>query len=538
MKPKKWYKVSNLEKPINSRVRNHQLELREFVARKLKIPKEEIQELKLLRESFDARKKNRLKFIYTVAIRISSSINILKHSSVSEYLPPQPPPIQPFIHFEEKPIIIGAGPAGLFAALVLVEKGYQPIIIERGKPVPERSKDIENLWHNRILNENSNVQFGEGGAGTFSDGKLTARNQNFFSCQVLQTLVRFGAPPEILYQQKPHIGTDKLREIIPRLRQYLLDQAVKFHFNSRLDDIQIQDNRIVAAKINGQSVACRNIILAIGHSARETYQMLADRKVKLTAKAFAVGVRAEHPRSFIDQSQYGKQCNFQITGAADYKLTYNWKAGGRGIYSFCMCPGGDIVLSSSCSSEIVTNGMSRFARNSKFSNSGIVVTIHPNDFLGGRSLSEAGFHPIEFQQKIESKAFKFGGENYNAPAQMIQDFMKNRVSTKLKKSSYLPGLTAAPINKILPNFIIEALQHGFRAFNQKIPGYINEGLLVAPETRTSSPVRILRDELSFESVTVKGLFVVGEGAGYAGGIVSSAADALKLVYRIKTGQFS
>lgn len=517
-----WLKISNLEKPIKSN-----LELRELAAKYLNVSPAEIIEMKILRESLDARKKSNLKFIYTLAIRLIEASAVLKDSSVSFCVPPPPPKIEMVHQFSSRPVIIGLGPAGLFAALALVAKGYQPIIFERGKPIEERSRDVSALWNQRIFNEDSNVQFGEGGAGTFSDGKLTARNQDFFTNQVLNTLVQFGAPAEISYKQKPHIGTDKLRQIIPGIRQFLIENGVDIHFNSRLDDLEIKNQAIAGISINNQNIPAQNLILAVGHSARKIYQMLFQKGVRLGSKAFAIGTRIEHPREFIDSSQYGRECDFQITGAADYRLSYNWLKGKRGIYSFCMCPGGEVILANSAGEEVVTNGMSNFARNDAYSNAGIVVTIYPDDF-GSEPLNG-----IQFQEQIEKKAFKLSGDNYNAPAQLVSDFMKNKFQEKLKESSYRPALTPVELRRIFPSFIYDALREGLKNFDKKIPGFIEEGLLIAPETRTSSPIRILRDEISFESVNIKGLFPIGEGAGYAGGIISSAADGLKLVYRVK-----
>ncbi len=522
MIPSPWLKISTIEKPIRD-----QIEIRDLVAKYLKISPTEIGEVKILRESLDARKKSNLKFIYTLAIRLVEASAVLKNAGLSLYEPPQPPKIDFIHHFDARPVIIGSGPAGLFAALGLVEKGYQPVIFERGKPVAERSRDVNALWNQRIFNENSNVLFGEGGAGTFSDGKLTARNQDFFTAKVLNLLIQFGAPVEIGYKQKPHIGTDKLRQIIPKIRQFLLENGVEFYFNSRLDDLDIVKEEIHRISINGQLIPVRHLILAIGHSARDIYRLLFRKGVNLGSKPYAMGVRAEHPREFIDFSQYGKSCDFQITGAADYKLTYNWLKGNRGIYSFCMCPGGEVILSNSAPEEVVTNGMSNFVRNKAHSNAGIVVTIHPADF------ESEPLKGIQFQEEIEKKAFQLSGTNYNAPAQAISDFVKNNFQERLKKSSYRPGLTAVDLKRIFPNFIIEALREGLKNFNQKIPGFIDEGILIAPETRTSSPIRILRDENSYESINIKGLFPIGEGAGYAGGIVSSAADGLKLAFRVK-----
>lgn len=525
MSKSNWLKIENLEISIYK-----QIELRELAARKLKIQPAEIQELKILRKSLDARKKSKLKFIYTCAIKLPATKNLLQRPGISQYRAPEPPLEPPVVELAAQPIIIGTGPAGLFAALALLEKGHCPLIFERGKKVEQRSLDVHNLWKNRVFTPNSNVQFGEGGAGTFSDGKLTTRKQDYFSQQVLKSLVRFGAPEEILYQQKPHIGTDRLRKIIPEVREYLAANGVQFYFNHKMEQIKIEKGAVAGITANGEFFPGKSVILAIGHSARDTFHILADSGVPLAAKSFAVGVRVEHPRKFIDKSQYGKECNFQITGAADYKLTCNWRVGGRGIYSFCVCPGGQVVLSASAAGEIVTNGMSFNSRDSQFTSAGILVTVHPADFPKQSPQELAG---ISFQHEIEKIAFKLAGSNYTAPAQTISDFFSNRLSATLPASSYLPAIVPVQISKIFPKMIVKALKFGLTRFDDQIPGFIKRGLMIAPETRTSSPVRILRNPATFESIGVKGLFPLGEGAGYAGGIVSSAADALKFGWRVK-----
>lgn len=517
-----WYKITNIEKSIKDKT-----EIRELIARKLKIIPSEIVETILFRESLDARNKRNLKFIYTAIFRLRDDKTKIRHKSLSLYEPPKPPELTSFLELSLRPVIVGTGPAGLFAALALVEKGYRPVIFERGNRVAQRIKDVRELWNHRKMNGNSNVQFGEGGAGTFSDGKLTARNQDYFTGQVLNRLVRFGAPEEILYKQRPHIGTDQLRLIVPRIREFLISAGAEFHFGKSVTRIEVKNGEITGIRFNDESLETSSLILAIGHSSRDTYTALNRAGVHLEAKPFAIGVRIEHPHSFIDRAQYGKHCDFSITGAADYKLTYNWTAGNRGVYSFCMCPGGEVVLSASGANQVVTNGMSNFARNARFSNAGLVVTVKPDDYPDG---ALAG---VQFQEEIEQRAFRLGNGVFDAPAQTALDFVKNRPGDSLKKSSFRPGLAAVEMTRILPQFICDALKAGLQAFERRIPGFINEGLLIAPETRTSAPVRILRDPDSFESVNIRGLFPIGEGAGYAGGIVSSAADGLKLGFRAK-----
>ncbi len=522
MAPLTWYKMNNLEQPLEESV-----DLPALVAHQLQLPAAAIQAVKIVRKSLDARSKNRLKFIYNVIFCLTGSVPHGLPRDIIPYSPPEAPVVAPFLEFDVQPVIIGTGPAGLFAALALVAKGYRPLVFERGSAVAHRIRDVRELWRKGILNENSNVPFGEGGAGTFSDGKLTARTQDYFTRQVFQELVRFGAPAEIIYEHRPHIGTDRLRAMVLRLRKYLQQQGAQFFFNAPLTAIHVQNQAVNAVTVNGTRVPTRTLLLAPGHSARELYQLLLDLGVELAPKAFAVGVRVEHPREFIDQAQYGRHANFELTGAADYKLTYHWPAGGRGVYSFCMCPGGEIILSTHAAQTIVTNGMSRYARNHAFSNAGLVVTVTPADFppgpLGG----------IAFQEMIEQRAFLAGGENYFAPAQRISDFLLEKVTSPLKSGSYQPGITAAPIHQLLPNFITDALKAGLAIFDRQIPGFIKAGLMVAPETRTSAPVRMVRHLETGEATRLRGLFPLGEGAGYAGGIVSSAADALKLVHRVK-----
>lgn len=518
-----WFEISNIEKSIDAKQ-----QLVKIVAKKMGIQPEEIHELEILRRSLDARKKNDLKFIYRVAVQVPHSIRLEKLPFVKPYLSPKPPPGDPFLEFSRESVIVGTGPAGLFAALGLVERGYRPLLLERGKEVRERIVDVKKLWREGILLENSNVQFGEGGAGTFSDGKLTARNRDYFSQQVLRRLVEFGAPPGIMYEQKPHIGTDRLRMLIPRLRKFLVENGAQFLFNRTVKALAITNGLLRGVVTETETIPATTVVLAIGHSARDTYRTLAAQGIALEPKAFAVGVRVEHPREFIDISQYGPKCNFKITGSADYKLTFNWQAGKRGIYSFCMCPGGHVILSSSQPGGIVTNGMSNYTRRHLFSNAGIVVTIRPEDFP-----SKSVLAGIDFQEEIEKKAFHLGKEGYSAPAQQIDDFVAGRVSRSLPENSFRPGVISADIAGLFPGFLTNALKQGFAVFDRQIPGFMQNGIIIAPETRTSAPVRISRNSESFESVNCQGLFPIGEGAGYAGGIVSSAADGLRLAWKVR-----
>jgi uncharacterized FAD-dependent dehydrogenase len=427
------------------------------------------------------------------------------------------------------PIIVGAGPAGLFAALLLARHGYQPVVIEQGQDIDQRVQAVERFWSGGTLARYSNTQFGEGGAGTFSDGKLTTRSGDPRVGYVLKTFVEFGAEQEIMYLKKPHVGSDRIRQMIKNMRREIIRLGGEFYYSARLTDINIAQKQIKSIVINNEhELACDILILAVGHSAREIYHLLAAKAITLIPKSFAVGVRVEHPQPLIDAMQYGKYAGHPRLPAADYQFTYQDPNTDRSLYTFCMCPGGTVIAASSAPGEVVVNGMSYFSRASGLANSALVVTVRPDDWehepLGGMRL----------QQDLEQKAFIMGGGNYFAPAQYLQDFINYQTTTDLHNAlaTYRPGITGVNLWKLLPQEIAEVLRRGLLAWGTKAPGFINEqAVLTGVETRTSAPLRIQRDQ-TMNSVSLEGLYPCGEGAGYAGGIVSAAVDGLKVAEKI------
>ena len=428
-------------------------------------------------------------------------------------------------------IIVGGGPAGLFAALRLIELGFCPIVLERGKDIHERKKDIAQLNRNQEINENSNYCFGEGGAGAFSDGKLFSRSKKRGNTQrILEILHYHGAQDEILYEAHPHIGSDRLPKVVENIRKTIIDCGGKVIFNAKVIDFLIKNDKIEGVKTsNGEFFYSNAVILATGHSARDIYQIFADKKIALQSKGFAVGVRVEHPQELIDEIQYNRQKNKYLP-AASYSLVT--QVAERGVYSFCMCPGGIIVPSATAEKQIVINGMSSSQRNSPFANSGIVVEIRHEDLIDYQQFGElAGIH---FQQNMENLAFaNNGGKLQTAPAQRLTDFVKSKLSATLPECSYLPKIISSPLHFWLPEIVGKRLQDGFRQFDRKMRGFLtNEAVVVGVETRTSSPVRIPRDEISLQHVQIQGLYPCGEGSGYSGGITSSAIDGERAAEKI------
>ena len=505
------YQIRNVIFPIT-----RQPDLFKLLALKLHLPRPAIEEIEILRSSLDARMKNHLKFNLTLKAKILQEPPT--NSDVTIYREPQPYLKNEIAVSNPHPFIIGAGPAGLFAALALTEKGIQPYVFERGECLENRALKVKEFWQKGILNEESNVQYGEGGAGAFSDGKLTSRKSDYYTNRVSEYLISFGADKAIAYEALPHLGTDGIRKIVVNLRKYLESKGCKFFWNHRLENISINNDKIADVTINGEKHHPEIVILAIGNAARDTFRTLCQ-KVQMESKPFSVGFRLEHPQDFINDTFYGKKTDFSLTGPAVYRLTA--KAGNRGVYSFCMCPGGQVIAASSEPDSIVTNGMSYADRQGRFANSAIVVTVNEKDYGCGIL---AG---MDFQRKIEQRCFR-QDLPYFAPAQNAADFMKSAISSSLKPNSYLPGTYSFNLNKIYAHDITAAIKTGMRVFEKQASGFIEKGIFIAPETRTSSPVRILRNSIDFSSFSAKNLYPCGEGSGYAGGIMSSAADGYKV----------
>lgn len=485
-------------------------------------------EFTILRKSLDARKKGNIVYRYRVVIDFPDDQcdSLLRDRDVSAYEHPEMPAVIRRTA-PEKVLIVGSGPAGLFCALRLIEAGTRVEILERGRPVNERMKDIEELERRGVLLEESNVLFGEGGAGTYSDGKLTTRTRRPEIDWFFHKLVEYGAPSSIIYDAKPHIGTDRLRGILQNIRAWILAAGSEIRFNEAVDDLIIIGGQIVGLKMrSGGELRGSRLVLAAGHSARDLFTMLSLRGITLERKGFAVGVRVEHPAELIDSIQYGKSPHRDILPAAEYSLTYRNRATGRGVYSFCMCPGGKVINSSSEQGGLCTNGMSFSGRNLPFSNSALVVTVFPED-LGNEPLSG-----LEFQRRIEEEAFAAGGGGFIAPVQRVTSFLEDRIDRSLPPVSYRPGVLPADLRNVLPGWIVAELKNGIRFFNKSMRGFISDdAVLIGVETRTSSPVRVLRGD-DFQSVSMRGLYPAGEGSGYAGGIVSSAVDGIRCANRI------
>ncbi len=500
----------------------------EKICDKLRISKHQIISYRIHKESIDARKGD-IWFVYTIDVEMENEDTVLKKNP-SKKISKSPDETYKYVSqgdglIKGRPVVVGFGPSGMFSALILSEMGYRPLVIERGKPIEERITDVKLFWKEGRLNTDSNVQFGEGGAGTFSDGKLTTRIKDTVRCRkVLKTFVDAGAPHEIFYKQKPHIGTDILQKIVKNIRKEVLNLGGEIRFNSKMTDISVYNGQLNAIGINGNEKVDSNcVILGLGHSARDTFEMLYHKGVGMEQKSFSIGVRIEHPQKLIDCSQYGKHAGHPELGVADYKLAYHCK-NGRGVYTFCMCPGGLVVASSSETHEVVTNGMSYFKRDGKNANSALLVDVKPDDFGCDHPL--AG---IDFQRIWEKKAYESGGTCYHAPVQRVGDFLKGIPSTEAGKvlPTYRPGVCWTDISKCLPDFVVNSLREAIPEMGKKIMDFdMDDAVLTAIETRSSSPVRILRDKMLESSIG--GLFPAGEGAGYAGGIISAAVDGIKI----------
>lgn len=486
------------------------------VIKKYKISKENIKEWHISKKSIDARKKDDVHFSYSIDINLKNEAKFLKNKNVSKIEKIEFPEIVTKLDKSIRPIIIGSGPSGLFAALTFIQNGYKPIVVEQGDTVDKRMQAVDNFVNNGILNVNSNVQFGEGGAGTFSDGKLTTSINSPYCHKVLEEFVKFGAPDQILYLTKPHIGTDNLINIVRNMREFIISNGGEFLFNTKFIDFKTKNNSVSSVQLLHldtnlvEEIECNILILAIGHSSRDTFKKIYEKGLLLEPKNFSVGVRIEHLQSEINKAQYGTITKLKLP-AADYKLAFH-DSDGRSCYTFCMCPGGTVMPSSSEKNTIVTNGMSYFARDGKNANSAVLVNVTPSDFETNNPL--AG---IDFQKNLEEKAFVLGGSNYFAPVQRFDDFDKNVKSEFIGsiEPSYKPGVTLANLNDIMPEFVSKTLRNGIKFFDTKLHGFANpDSILTGMETRSSSPVKILRDE-NFVS-NVNGIFPCGEGAGYAG----------------------
>ena len=515
-------------------------DLRKAIVTRLDVDDADILEYSIFKRSYDARKKSNILLIYQVDVELSAE---LEETIVQSNASVRPSPYTGYdlvveaapdfpTGSQQRPVIVGFGPCGILAALLLAQMGLKPIVLERGQDVRQRTQDTWGFWRKRKLNTESNVQFGEGGAGTFSDGKLYSqvKDKRHLGRKVLKEFIRAGAPEEILYVSKPHIGTFKLVTMVERIRAEIIRLGGEIRFGQKVECIHRQADGDGGGQItgislaDGETIASRHVILAIGHSARDSFQMLLDQGVYIEAKPFSIGFRIEHPQSVIDRARFGDSAGHPVLGAADYKLVHHCD-NGRSVYSFCMCPGGTVVAASSEEGRVVTNGMSQYSRKERNANSAIVVGITPEQDYPQHVL--AG---IDLQRELESRAYELGGSNYNAPAQLLGDFMENRPSASLADiaPSYQPGITMADLSAALPDFAVAAIREAIPAFDKQIRGFaMHDAILTGVETRTSSPICIKRDK-EFCSINTKGLYPAGEGAGYAGGILSAGIDGIKV----------
>ena len=513
-------------------------ELEQLILETLGLHQDKLINYRIHRKSVDARKRNAVFFTYTVDVEVEDEEAVLDRLQYVKNVSRTPDMTYKYVlapgsklDLTSRPVIVGTGPCGLFAGLILAQMGLQPVLLERGKSVKDRIKDVMKFWKTAELDPSSNVPFGEGGAGTFSDGKLTTqiKDRDNRCRKVLEELVAAGAPDEILYLNKPHIGTDILVRVVHNIREQIISLGGGVRFESHVTDIIIEDESVRGVTLaNGQEILSDNVVLAIGHSARDTFEMLSNRSVPMEPKPFSIGVRIEHPQELIDAVQYCKFAGDTRLGSADYKLVHHC-SNGRSVYTFCMCPGGQVIASSSELGMVVTNGMSRYKREGTNANSALLVGVNPEDFPDKHPL--AG---VEFQREWEKKAFDLGGGGYKAPAQLVGDFLKKQASKEIGsvEPSYTPGVTMCDLTPCLPDYSIEALCEGIQALDRKLKGFaMPDAVMTGVETRSSSPIRILRDK-DLQSVTVKGLYPAGEGAGYAGGIISSAVDGIRVAEAI------
>ena len=532
-------RITELKLPLD----HAEAALADAIIARLAIKADDLFKFTVFRRGYDSRKKADIQLVYTVDVEVSPlhEAYLLKKFRKDVHITPTPDTSYKFVAepaaltgAAHRPVVIGFGPCGMLAALILAQMGLKPIILERGKVVRERTKDTWGFWRERKLNAESNVQFGEGGAGTFSDGKLwtQVKDPKHYGRKVLEEFVKAGAPDEILYVSKPHIGTFRLVKMVEHMRATIESLGGEFRFQSRVVDVDVEAgagpdgrNQLRAVLLdNGDRIRSDHVILAIGHSARDTFKMLFDRGIYIEAKPFSVGFRIEHPQGLIDRARFGPSAGNPILGAADYKLVHH-ASNGRSVYSFCMCPGGTVVAATSEEGRVVTNGMSQYSRNERNANAGIVVGITPDDYPGHVL---AG---IDFQRKWESRAYELGGGNYDAPVQLVGDFVAGKPSTAFGTvlPSFKPGVLLTDLATALPDYAIAAMREALPAFDRTIPGFfMADALLTAVETRTSSPIRIKRRDDDLQSLNTNGLFPAGEGAGYAGGIMSAGIDGIRV----------
>ena len=515
--------------------------LRAAILRRLGIDEGRLRDYFVFKRSYDARRKaDGIQFVYIVDVDVEDEGDLLRkfvgdrhvfRAPDTAYHSPARAPRECTV----RPLVVGFGPGGLFAALILAQQGYRPIVLERGREVRQRTQDTWGLWRKKTLTPESNVQFGEGGAGLFSDGKLYSqiKDPKFYGRKVMHEFVRAGAPAEILYVSKPHIGTFRLTGVVAAMRREIIDLGGEVRFENKVTDLLIKDGRIEGVALEtGEALYSRHVVLALGHSSRDTFRMLERRRVFLEPKPFAIGFRIEHPQSMIDRTRLGRFAGHPALGAADYKLVHH-ASNNRAVYSFCMCPGGTVVAATSEPQRVVTNGMSQYSRNERNANAGIVVGIDPaRDFPGGPL---AG---LALQEQLESLAFELGGRDYCAPGQLVGDFLRGTPSTGLGEviPSYKPGVTLTDLGPSLPAYATAAIREALPAFGKQLPGFDrHDAILTGIETRTSSPLRITRDPRSLQSLNVRGLYPCGEGAGYAGGILSAGVDGIKVAEAVIAG---
>ncbi|TPV60776.1 NAD(P)/FAD-dependent oxidoreductase [Aestuariibacter sp. GS-14] len=525
-------RLTDIKLPLN----HEEQAIEAAVLATLGINADQLNAINIFKRGYDARNNKDIQLIYTLDVDVSNEKALLEKFKKQTHVRPTPDMRYKFVatapdNLSERPVVVGLGPCGLFAALILAQMGFKPIVLERGKAVRERTKDTFGFWRKQPLNPESNVQFGEGGAGTFSDGKLYSqvKDRKHYGRKVLHEFVAAGAPAEIEYVSKPHIGTFKLVNMVEKMRAQIIELGGEIRFSTKVEKLDLaatdNGNQIKGLHLsNGEYLASRFVVLAIGHSARDTFTALHEQGVYIEPKPFSVGFRIEHEQSMIDACRFGDNAGNPILGAADYKLVHHCK-NGRSVYSFCMCPGGTVVAAASEPGRVVTNGMSQYSRHERNANSAIVVGITPEVDYPGHPL--AG---IELQRRLEEAAYRAGGENYNAPAQLIGDFLAGKPSKELGDvtPSYTPGITLTDLSKVVPEFVTEAIREAIPAFDRQIKGFAKaDGMLTGVETRTSSPICIKRTS-DYESVNVSGLYPAGEGAGYAGGILSAGIDGIRV----------